>query len=73
MIPLPLVASGSKVVVDSIRGNDRVRKQIMNLGILPGVELELFSTVPNAPVVVKINENRIMIDNSTSRRVMVRP
>ncbi len=73
MIPLPLVSAGSKVIVDSIRGNDNVRKQIMNLGILPGVEMELFSCVPNSPVVVKINENRIMIDSATSKRVMVRP
>ncbi len=73
MIPLPFMSSGSRGTVGSIKGNDSTRKKILDLGIVPGEMIELFSAAPGAPVVVKINENRIMLDNSTSKRIMVIP
>lgn len=73
MIPLPFMSVGSRAVIDSIRGNDSVRKKIIDLGLVPGEEVELFSSAPGSPVVVKIQGNRIMLDNNTSKRIMVTP
>ncbi len=73
MVPLPFLSAGSKACIESIRGNDSVRKKIMDLGLIPGVQIEMFSATPGSPVVVKVNDNRIMLDSATSKRVMVRP
>lgn len=73
MIPLTLMNAGSKSIVNSIRGNDSVRKKIIDLGIVPGAEIEIVSAAPGSPVIVGILENRIIIDHSTSKRIMVQP
>ncbi len=71
MIPLSLLGQGSKATVSVIKGNDVVRKQILNMGIVPGCEIEVFTSSINSPTLVKINENRIMVDGKTSKRILV--
>lgn len=73
MIPLPFMSIGSSATIDSIKGNDSTRKKIIDLGLLPGEKIELFSANPGAPVVIKVQENRIALDHSTSRRIIVIP
>jgi len=73
MIPLSLLGQGSKGTVTMIKGNDITRKQILNMGIVPGCEVEVFASSVNNPTLVKINENRIMVDGKTSKRIMVAP
>lgn len=73
MVPLPFMSIGSTATIASVKGNDSTRKKILDLGIIPGEKIELFSANPGAPVVVKIQQNRIILDNSTSRRILVTP
>ncbi len=71
MISLSLLTQGTKATVSMIKGNDITRKQILNMGIVPGCEIEVFAASINSPTLVKVNDNRIMVDEKTSRRIIV--
>ncbi len=71
MISLSLLGQGTKATVEMIKGNDITRKQILNMGIVPGCKIEVFASSANSPTLVKVNENRIMVDEKTSKRIIV--
>ncbi len=73
MIPLHLIAAGAIVIVSKVNGSDTVRKRILDLGIIPGEEITVVSATPGNPLIVKINQSKLVIDSSTCKRIMVRP
>ncbi len=71
MTPLSLLSQGDSAKILTIKGKDSVRKRIMDLGLVSGAELEVFSITPNSGTVVKLKDHRVVLDNDCCKRVFV--
>lgn len=65
--------SGDHVVIDKIYGGDKLRDKLLCMGILPGNEIEVLSLRKNGPVIVKVNDTRIVIGYGMASKIMIIP
>lgn len=63
--------SGSVVKIDKISGGDNLRDKLLSMGLLPGKEVEVLSVRKHGPVIVKINDTRIVIGHGMASKILV--
>jgi len=66
------IKSGSKVRVLKLSGGERFKDKLLCMGILPGHEVEVLSSQRKGPVMVKVNDTRVVIGHSMAERIIVR-
>ncbi len=66
------IKSGTKARVLKLLGGERFKDKLLCMGILPGHEVEVLSSQRNGPVMVKVNDTRVVIGHSMAERIMVR-
>ncbi len=71
MKPLSQFSKGNKGIVTKIEGSEEIRKRMTEQGILPGVEVTVFSANPGNASIIQIEGSRVMIDNDTSDKVLI--
>lgn len=64
---------GSHVIIDNIYGGDKLRDKLLCMGILPGKDIEVLSLRKNGPVIVKVNDTRIIIGYGMASKIMIIP
>lgn len=65
------LTKGDKGVVTKINGSEEIRKRMTEQGILPGVEITVFSATPGNASIIQIKGSRVMIDKDTSDKVFI--
>ena len=72
-IPFTFLKVGEEVTVVGIKGDPVLKKRFLDLGIIPGSEIEFVNGGRNLPCVIRVNGGRIMIgwDALTSLTVAV--
>lgn len=65
--------SGSVVRIEKISGGDKLRDKLLSMGVLPGKEIEILSKRKNGPVIVKINDTRIVIGHGMASKILILP
>lgn len=65
--------SGSNVQIDKISGGEKLRDKLLSMGLLPGKEIEVLSVRKNGPVIVKINDTRIVIGHGMASKIEILP
>ena len=65
--------AGAVVRIDKISGGDKLRDKLLSMGVLPGKEIEILSIRKNGPVIVKINDTRIVIGHGMASKILVLP
>ena len=65
------IKSGSKVKVLKLSGGERFKDKLLCMGILPGHEVEVLSSQRKGPVMVKVNDTRVVIGHSMAERIIV--
>jgi len=63
--------SGSVVRIDKISGGERFRDKLLSMGLLPGKDVEVLSVRKNGPVIVKMNDTRIVIGNGMASKIKI--
>lgn len=71
MKPLTQCAQGDKGIVAKIDGSEEIRKRMTEQGILPGVEITVFSAKVGSASIVQVEGSRVMIDKDTSDKVLI--
>ncbi|MFA5517991.1 MAG: FeoA family protein [Spirochaetota bacterium] len=69
--PLTDIKPGTKVKVLKLLGGERFKDKLLCMGILPGHEVEILSSQRKGPVVVKVNDTRVVIGYSMADRIIV--
>jgi ferrous iron transport protein A len=64
---------GSHVIIDKISGGDKLRDKLFSMGILPGKDIEILSLRKRGPVIVKVNETRLVIGHGMALKILVIP
>ncbi len=72
MLSLVMVEPGKKVEVVEIRGGRLLAKRLSDMGIYPGVELEVVSNIGQGPVIVAREGNRIGIGLGMAHKIIVK-
>jgi len=71
-INLTGVKSRTKVRVLKLSGGERFKDKLLCMGILPGHEIEVLSSQKKGPVIVKVNDTRVVIGHSMAERIFVK-
>lgn len=66
------IKSGTKVRVLKLAGGEKFKDKLLCMGILPGHEVEVLSSQRKGPVMVKVNDTRVVIGHSMAERIIVR-
>lgn len=70
-LPLVLAAKGEKVKVVSLSGGREARQRLMDMGLAPGVCLQVINNNPSGPFIVAINEARLALGAGIAQHVQV--
>jgi len=65
--------SGSVVRIYKISGGENLRDKLLSMGLLPGKDIEVLSVSKKGPVIVKINDTRIVIGHGMASKILVSP
>lgn len=66
------IKPGTKVRVLKLSGGARFKDKLLCMGILPGHEIELLSSQKKGPVMIKVNDTRVVIGHSMAERIIIR-
>ena len=71
VLPLTNARSGQPVVLVKISGGHRVAHRLAELGLTPGVELEVLQN-KGGPILLAVRSTRLAIGRGMANKVMVR-
>jgi len=66
------IKARTKVRVLKLSGGERFKDKLLCMGILPGHEIEVLSSQNKGPVIVKVNDTRVVIGHSMAEKIIVR-
>ncbi|HNX22425.1 MAG TPA: FeoA family protein [Spirochaetota bacterium] len=66
-------SAGSIVRINNISGGEKLRDKLLSMGLLPGKDIEILSVRKKGPVIVKINDTRIVIGNGMASKILISP
>ncbi|MDD7732668.1 MAG: FeoA family protein [Firmicutes bacterium] len=69
---LSMADVGKAYVVDSIRGRDKVQRQLGNMGLIPGAQVRLLSSLHHNYIIL-LNQTRLGISRELLDKVQVHP
>ena len=64
---------GSHVIIDKISGGENLRDKLFSMGLLPGKDIEILSLRKKGPVIVKVNDTRLVIGHGMASRILILP
>jgi Fe2+ transport system protein FeoA len=64
---------GSVVRIAKISGGEMFREKLLSMGLLPGKDIEVLSVRKKGPVIVKINDTRIVIGHGMASKIFISP
>ena len=69
--PLSLYKEGKKVTVSAIHGGKGARKKLYDLGIVPGVTVQIVQGTYNYPYILQIGGSRVMLGWGMVQKIFV--
>lgn len=70
--PLSTVRVGERVMVERIAGRKDTKDRLINIGLIPGIALEVVTGHRDNPYLLEFNHMRVMIDYDLVRKIFVR-
>ena len=69
--PLHLHSIGEKLTVVSLDGSDFFKEKLICQGIIPGAQIEIVNKRTNGPLVLRINQTKVIIGSGMTERIFV--
>ena len=74
MISLARLAMGQRARVESILGDDELSLRLMEMGLIPGTEVQVLGVAPlGDPIEIELRGYRLSLRRSEGERVEVEP
>ncbi len=70
-MPLSMVQPGQKVRLVTVQAGRGLKTRLAEMGLVPGVELEVINSNSAGPFIVAIKQSRIMLGRGMARRIVV--
>ncbi len=71
MMPLSMVAPGEEVRLVEIRGGQRLRKRLADLGLNIGLTLGVMKTDRSGPMILTVKDSRLVIGRGMAHHIFV--
>ncbi|MDD5425631.1 MAG: FeoA family protein [candidate division Zixibacteria bacterium] len=71
MMPLSMVAAGKKVKLLTVNAGRGLKARLANMGLVPGVELEVISNSRRGPFIVAMKETRLLLGRGMAHKIEV--
>ncbi len=69
-MPIGLAPANTPVKIVKINAEDKVRKHLLELGIVEGGQITLVSSTVNGVIVI-VKEGRLCLDGALARKILV--
>jgi len=69
--PLAMAGIGEEVLLDSVRGGEKLMHRLTALGLTPGVALSVVQD-SGGPLLLSVRDSRIALGRGMAQKVMVR-
>jgi len=73
VMPLSMVIGGERVQLVNIRGGQRIRKRLAEMGFNIGMDLEVICRDETGPLIVAVKDSRMAIGRGMAHKIMVKP
>ena len=70
-MPLSMVAAGKKVKLLTVNAGRGLKARLANMGLVPGVELEVISNSRRGPFIVAVKETRLLLGRGMAHKIEV--
>ncbi len=70
-VPLTMVEQGRKVKLVTIRSGRGLRSRLAELGLIPGVELEIIANSLDGPFILGVKGSRVVIGRGMALKIDV--
>ncbi|MDD3730840.1 MAG: FeoA family protein [candidate division Zixibacteria bacterium] len=71
MMPLSMVAARKKVKLLTVNAGRGLKARLANMGLVPGVELEVISNSRRGPFIVAMKETRLLLGRGMAHKIEV--
>ena len=72
LLPLSMVGTGQKVRLVEITAGTRLRRRLTELGLTPGVELQVMQD-QGGPLLLSVYNSRLAVGRGMAHKIMVAP
>lgn len=69
-MPLTMLDAGVETTIKTIRGKDRTRQLLQNMGFIEGSRISIVSSMAGN-LIVSVKDSRVAISSSMASRIMV--
>lgn len=70
-MPLLLAPTNETLIIEAIKGDDKVKKHLSSLGIVKDGKIIIMSQEKGG-VIVKVNDTRLALDYNIAKNILVR-
>jgi len=70
-MPLTMVGLGQPVRLAGVDAGQGLQRRLVSMGLVPGAVLEVLSSSVGGPVVVAVNQTRIMLGRGMAHKIRV--
>ncbi len=70
-LPLGLIPSGCTAFIKEIRGNERLRQQLLAQGLVDGCRIRVVKNDTGGPLIISVNNTRLALGRVASLQVLV--
>ncbi|MFH2002735.1 MAG: FeoA family protein [Planctomycetota bacterium] len=71
-MPLSMAGTGQKVRILAIHAGRGLKARLAEMGLTPGVEIEVVSNGFHGPFIVAVKESRLMLGHGMAHKIEVR-
>ncbi|MBI9043209.1 MAG: ferrous iron transport protein A [Anaerolineaceae bacterium] len=73
MIPLTMVSPNENMLIINIRGGNRSRKRLADLGLYQGISIQVLNSQMQGPLIVLVKNSRLVLGRGMAQKIMVEP
>ena len=70
-MPLAMAQIGQVVRLLSVRAGDGLRKRLAEMGLVPGVELEVLQNASRGPFIIRVRGSRMVLGHGMAQKIIV--
>ncbi|QXM06840.1 FeoA family protein [Crassaminicella indica] len=70
-MPLSMVNPGQNAILNSIRWGPKLKKKLQDMGLTPGVEINVISNNTNGAFIINVRGSRLVLGGVVTQQIMV--
>jgi ferrous iron transport protein A len=68
-LPLGLIESGQSAIIKDIRGNQHLRQQLLEQGLVDGCHVKVVKNDTGGPQIISINDTRLALGRGVALQI----